>query len=68
MIALFDLFRSNEKNMEQLAEQLESVAYVICGEDLITFDKFCQIWHVKGVSGGDGFTGVVRQPDSEKGN
>lgn len=32
------------------AEQLESVAYVICGEELITFDKFCQIWHVKGVS------------------
>lgn len=32
------------------AEQVESVAYVICGEELITFDKFCQIWHVKGVS------------------
>lgn len=32
------------------AEQVESVAYVICGEELITFEKFCQIWHVKGVS------------------
>lgn len=40
---------SDEKQMD-FAEQVESVAYVICGEELITFDKFCQIWHVKGVS------------------
>lgn len=43
---------SDVKQMD-FAEQVESVAYVICGEELITFDKFCQIWHVKGVSAAD---------------
>lgn len=32
------------------AEQLESVAYVISGENAITFDTFVQIWNAKGVS------------------
>lgn len=31
------------------AEQLESVAYVLCGEGTVTYEKFCQIWHAKGV-------------------
>ncbi|KAL9692392.1 hypothetical protein quinque_005513, partial [Culex quinquefasciatus] len=31
------------------AEQLESVAYVLCGEGTVTYEKFCQIWHVKGI-------------------
>lgn len=32
------------------AEQVESVAYVLCGEGTINFDKFQHIWHAKGVS------------------
>lgn len=32
------------------AEQLESVAYVLCGEGTIKFGKFRNIWQVKGVS------------------
>lgn len=32
------------------AEQIESVAYVLCGEGTINFDKFQHIWHAKGVS------------------
>lgn len=32
------------------AEQLESVAYVLCREEQITLEKFEQIWHAKGVS------------------
>lgn len=33
------------------AEQLESVAYVICGENSkITFKNFSEIWHARGVS------------------
>ncbi|EAA12239.5 AGAP008072-PA, partial [Anopheles gambiae str. PEST] len=31
------------------AEQLESVAYVLCGDGTVTYDKFCQIWHAKGI-------------------
>lgn len=31
------------------AEQLESVAYVLCGEGTIPFEKFRKIWQVKGV-------------------
>lgn len=31
------------------AEQVESVAYVLCGEGTINFDKFRHIWHAKGV-------------------
>lgn len=33
------------------AEQIESITYIICGENTITFEKFCQIWQAKGVSG-----------------
>lgn len=40
---------SDEKQID-FAEQLESVAYVICGENTVTFDKFVQIWNAKGVS------------------
>lgn len=43
------LFYSNEKEID-FAEQLESVAYVLCGEGPITFDKFVSIWNAKGVS------------------
>lgn len=32
------------------AEQLESVAYVVCGEGTIPFEKFRRIWQVKGVN------------------
>lgn len=31
------------------AEQLESVAYVLCGEGTITFDKFTSIWNARGI-------------------
>lgn len=40
---------SGEKEID-FAEQLESVAYVLCGEETIAFDKFGQIWLAKGVS------------------
>lgn len=40
---------SDEKQID-FAEQLESVAYVLCGDGTVTYDKFCQIWHAKGVS------------------
>lgn len=39
----------NEKQID-FAEQIESVTYVICGENTIDFDKFSQIWQAKGVS------------------
>lgn len=32
------------------AEQIESVAYVLCGEGTIVFDKFVSIWKARGVS------------------
>ncbi|CAO1338201.1 unnamed protein product [Diamesa serratosioi] len=38
----------DEKQID-FAEQIESVAYVICGENLVTFDKFCLIWNAKGI-------------------
>ncbi|KAI5707323.1 hypothetical protein M8J77_000217 [Diaphorina citri] len=37
----------DEKQID-LAEQLESVAFVLCGEDHISLDKFCQIFQAKG--------------------
>lgn len=46
---LLSFFYSNEKDID-FAEQLESVAYVLCGEGPITFDKFISIWNAKGVS------------------
>lgn len=39
---------SLEKHID-FAEQLESVAYVLCGEGVITFEKFQQIWQAKGI-------------------
>nr|XP_018898413.1 PREDICTED: NADPH oxidase 5 [Bemisia tabaci]XP_018898414.1 PREDICTED: NADPH oxidase 5 [Bemisia tabaci] len=39
---------ADEKQMD-LAEQLESVAYVLCGDDRVTLDKFCQIFQAKGI-------------------
>lgn len=39
---------SDEKQID-FAEQLESVAYVICGENIVTFDDFVQIWNAKGI-------------------
>lgn len=44
----FYFFRE-EKEID-FAEQVESVAYVLCGEGTINFDKFQHIWHAKGVS------------------
>nr|QOE76458.1 NADPH oxidase 5 [Nilaparvata lugens] len=37
-----------EKQID-LAEQLESVAYVLCGEDTISLDRFCQLFQAKGI-------------------
>ncbi|KAK6643680.1 hypothetical protein RUM43_005190 [Polyplax serrata] len=37
-----------EKQID-FAEQVESVAYVLCGEEPITFDKFSQIFNAKGI-------------------
>uniref|UniRef100_A0A182M3L4 EF-hand domain-containing protein n=1 Tax=Anopheles culicifacies TaxID=139723 RepID=A0A182M3L4_9DIPT len=39
---------ADEKQID-FAEQLESVAYVLCGDGTVTYDKFCQIWHAKGI-------------------
>lgn len=40
---------SDEKQID-FAEQIESVAYVLCGEEPVTFEHFNQIFHAKGVS------------------
>lgn len=42
------------------AEQIESVAYVVCGEGTVPFDKFRKIWQVKGVN--------IATPESAKSN
>ncbi|XP_037046426.1 NADPH oxidase 5 isoform X2 [Bradysia coprophila] len=39
---------TEEKEMD-FAEQLESVAYVLCGDGTISYDKFCHIWYAKGI-------------------
>ncbi|CAH1394266.1 unnamed protein product, partial [Nezara viridula] len=39
---------TDEKQID-LAEQLESVAYVLCGDDKVSLDKFCQILQAKGI-------------------
>jgi hypothetical protein len=39
----------DEKQID-FAEQVESVAYVLCGEGAITLEKFYQIFQAKGVS------------------
>lgn len=42
---------SDDRQMD-FAEQIESVAYVICGENSrVTFKNFRDIWHTRGVSG-----------------
>ncbi|XP_066906847.1 NADPH oxidase 5 [Halyomorpha halys] len=40
--------RRDEKQID-LAEQLESVAYVLCGDEKVSLDKFCQILQAKGI-------------------
>lgn len=45
---IFFFFCSAEKEID-FAEQVESVAYVLCGEGTINFEKFRHIWHAKGV-------------------
>ncbi|XP_055323484.1 superoxide-generating NADPH oxidase heavy chain subunit C isoform X2 [Sitodiplosis mosellana] len=40
---------TDEKEID-FAEQLESVAYVLCGEGSITFEKFISIWNARGIS------------------
>lgn len=49
-IFFINLHCSDEKAID-FAEQLESVAYVLCGEDPIIFEKFISIWNARGVSG-----------------
>ncbi|XP_063702706.1 NADPH oxidase 5 [Culicoides brevitarsis] len=39
---------TDEKQID-FAEQIESVAYVLCGEGQVTFDKFQQIWLARGI-------------------
>ncbi|XP_049831292.1 NADPH oxidase 5 [Schistocerca gregaria] len=39
---------TDEKQID-FAEQLESVAFVLCAEDPVTQDKFCQIFRAKGI-------------------
>lgn len=48
-IKLQRLLCRNEKQSD-LAEQIESVAYELCGDTKITSDKFHQIFQEKGVS------------------
>ncbi|XP_024085279.1 NADPH oxidase 5 [Cimex lectularius] len=65
LFQLFDLDRDNQLVQEDwieflkerltdekqidLAEQLESVAYVLCGDERVSLDKFCQIFQAKGI-------------------
>lgn len=42
-------FRNSDEKQIDFAEQIESVAYVLCGEGQITFEKFQQIWLAKGI-------------------
>ncbi|XP_055921877.1 NADPH oxidase 5 isoform X2 [Eupeodes corollae] len=41
--------RLTEDRQKDFAEQLESVAYVICGESKITFNNFEEIWEARGM-------------------
>ncbi|XP_030377157.1 NADPH oxidase 5 isoform X2 [Scaptodrosophila lebanonensis] len=42
--------RLTDDRQMDFAEQIESVAYVICGENSeVTFKNFCDIWHTRGV-------------------
>lgn len=43
-------FHSDDRQMD-FAEQIESVAYVICGDkSQVSFKNFRDIWHTRGVS------------------
>jgi len=44
------MFFNREEKQGDLAEQLESVAYVLCGDQPISLQKFYQIFQAKGVS------------------
>jgi hypothetical protein len=44
------LYLNREEKQGDLAEQLESVAYVLCGDQPIVLQKFYQIFQAKGVS------------------
>lgn len=46
---MYYISNSQEKQGD-LAEQLESVAYVLCGDQPISLPKFYQIFQAKGVS------------------
>lgn len=48
MALTYTIQHSDEKQID-FAEQIESVAYVLCGEGQITFEKFQQIWLAKGI-------------------
>ncbi|XP_063222700.1 NADPH oxidase 5 [Bacillus rossius redtenbacheri] len=41
--------RLTDETQIDFAEQVESVAYVLCGDGPITLDKFCQIFQAKGI-------------------
>ncbi|XP_059475069.1 NADPH oxidase 5 isoform X2 [Neocloeon triangulifer] len=41
--------RLTDEKQVDFAEQVESVAYVLCGDDPITLEKFCEIFNAKGV-------------------
>lgn len=48
-VFFFHMIFSNEKQSD-LAEQIESVAYILCGNNKISNEKFFQIFQEKGVS------------------
>lgn len=48
-IYIYNILNREEKQGD-LAEQLESVAYVLCGDQPISLQKFYQIFQAKGVS------------------
>jgi hypothetical protein len=50
LLTLVPIFCFRDEKQIDFAEQVESVAYVLCGDDAITLEKFCQIFQAKGVS------------------
>lgn len=59
---LFLLFFNRESKQGDLAEQLESVAYVLCGDQPISLQKFYQIFQAKGVSKPNNDYGLLIKP------
>ena len=60
---IFNFFLINFSDDRQMdyAEQLESVAYVICGENSkITFKNFGEIWQARGVSNHKSLNNILR--------